>query len=98
MLMFVVVLVVCTSIAEAHFARESGLSQDLERSIDGSLADGRIFFFHESIEIFIRQVLFSAQKNIQDQVALRRAFQSLFWMCLRKTSCSSVNGSAVGHW
>jgi hypothetical protein len=44
MLMFVVVFVVRASVAKAHFAREPGLGEDLERAIDGSLADGRVFF------------------------------------------------------
>src|SRR5215204_6229239 len=44
-LMFVVMFVVRASIAEAHLARESGFSEQLERAIDGRLADGRVLFF-----------------------------------------------------
>src|ERR1051325_3154694 len=76
MLMFVIVFVVRTSIAKAHLAREAGFSQQFERTIDGGLADGRVFFFDELVEGFVREVLFSAQKNIQNQVALRRALEA----------------------
>ena len=44
MLMFVIVFVVGASIAEAHFARESGVGENFERAIDGCLADRWIFF------------------------------------------------------
>jgi hypothetical protein len=46
MLMFVVVFVVRAPVAEADFARETGFSKQLERAIDGRLADGRVFFFN----------------------------------------------------
>jgi len=75
MLVFVVVFVVRAPVAEANFACEAGFSQDFQRSINGGLADRWILFLHESIQIFVRHVLFGAQKNIQDQVTLRRAFQ-----------------------
>ena len=84
MLMFVVMLEVRTSITKTNFTRESGFGQDLEGSIDGGLTDGRIFFFNELIKILIRQVLFSAQKNIQDQRALRRTFQPLLLDVFKK--------------
>jgi len=78
MLMFVIVFVVRASVAEAHLAREAGLSEQLERAIDGRLADGRVFFFDELVEVFVREVFFGTQKNIQNQVTLRRSLQPLF--------------------
>ena len=84
MLMFVIMFVVRTSIAEAHFTGESGFSQNLERAIDGSLADGGVFLLHESIKVFIREVFFGAQKNIQDEVTLRRALQPVLLNVFKK--------------
>jgi hypothetical protein len=46
MLMFVVVLVVRASVAEAHFARESGVRQNFEGAINRRLPDRRVFFFY----------------------------------------------------
>ena len=78
MLMFVIVFVVRASVTEADFACESGVSQDFQGAIDSGLTDGRIFFLHQLVEIFIREMVFSAEKNVENQLALRRAFQSLF--------------------
>ena len=78
MLMFVVVLVVRAPIAEADFARETGFSQDLQRSIDCGLANSWIFFFNELIKILVGQVFFSAQKNVEDEITLGRALHPVF--------------------
>jgi hypothetical protein len=77
MLMFVVVFVVRASVAKAHFTRESGLGQNFQRSIDSSLTDGWIFFLHEAVEIFVGEMIFGAQEDIEDQLALRRTLESL---------------------
>ena len=52
MLMFVVMFVVRAAVAEADFAREPGFGQELERAIDGRLADGRVFSLHQPVKIF----------------------------------------------
>ena len=78
MLMFVIVLVVCASITKTHFARESGLSQDLQRAIDSGLPDCGVFLFYELIKIFVGNVIFSAKENVEDEVALGRAFHPVF--------------------
>ena len=84
MLVFVVVLVVRAAVAKANLARQAGVSQEFQGAIDGSLTDGRIFFFDELVEIFVREVFFSAQKNIQNQVTLRRPLQPLFLDVFKK--------------
>lgn len=84
MLMFVMVFIVRATVAKAHFARESGFSQNLERAIDSSLADRWVFLLHESIKIFIREVFFGAQKNLQNEVALGGTFQPVLLNVLKK--------------
>ena len=76
MLVLVVMLVVCSPVAEAHFACESGFSQELERAIDCGLADGRVFGLNEPVEVFAGEMLFGPQKDVKNQVALRRALES----------------------
>ena len=44
MFVFVVVLVMRATIAEANLAREAGISQQSQRAIDRRLPDRRIFF------------------------------------------------------
>ena len=83
-LMFVVVFVVSASVAEANFAREARLSKQFERPVDGSLTDGRIFLLHEAIEIFVGEMFFGTQKNIQNEVALRRALEPSFLDVFKK--------------
>ena len=75
MLVFVVVFVVRAPIAEANLARQAGFGQEFQGAIDSSLTDGRVFFFDELVEIFVREVFFSTQKNVQNQVTLRRPLQ-----------------------
>ena len=52
-LVFVIVFVVRASVAETNLARESGFGKQFEGAINCRLPDGRIFFFDESIEIFV---------------------------------------------
>ena len=53
MLVFVVVFVVGASIAEPDFACEPRFGEEFQGSIDGGLADARIFFLHQTVEIFV---------------------------------------------
>jgi hypothetical protein len=74
-LMLVIMLVVSAPVSEAHFSRQSGFGEELERAVNGGLADGLVFLLDQPVEVFARDVLFRAKKDIQDEVALRRAFQ-----------------------
>src|SRR5947209_448870 len=72
---FVVVLVARAPVAEAHLAGESRLDQELEGTIDGGVADVRLFRLDEPVEVFARKVLLGAQEHVEDEVALRRPLQ-----------------------
>ena len=84
MLMFVVVFVVRASVAKANFTREARFSEQFKRPVDSGLADGRIFLLHEPIEIFVGEMFFGTQKNIQNEVALRRALEPSFLDVFKK--------------
>src|SRR5216684_919731 len=77
MLMLVVMLVVRAPVAEPNFARKSGVGQKPERAIYGRLANAWILLTHQTIKIFARDMALRAQKNIENQIALRRALQTL---------------------
>jgi hypothetical protein len=77
-LVFIVMFVVRSPISKANLTREPGLSEELQRSVDRSLAHCWIFLFDQPIEIFMGQMLFSAKKYMEDQVSLRSAFQAFF--------------------
>ena len=70
MLVLIVVLVVRTSVAKPDLTRKTSLSQELESSVNGSLSNAGIFLLNEPVEIFVGEVLFSAKKNVKDEVAL----------------------------
>jgi hypothetical protein len=72
----VVVLVARAAVAEAHLAGQSGLDEELERAVDGRVADSRVFLLDEVIEVFAGEVLLGAQEDFEDEVALRRALEA----------------------
>ncbi len=75
-LVFIAVLVARAPVAEAYFARESRFREKFERAVNGCLPDRRVFALHKAVQVFARHVLFGAQKNVQDQIALRGAFEA----------------------
>jgi len=77
MLVLIVVLVMRPAIAKAHFTCEASLGKELERTIDRGLPDTWIFLLDQSVKIFVGQVFFCTQENIQNEVTLCRAFQPL---------------------
>jgi hypothetical protein len=74
--MFIVVLVVSDTIAETHFACEPRLRKELECSVDCSLANTRVLLLDETVQIFAGKMLFGAQKDIENQIALGGALES----------------------
>ena len=84
MLVFVVVFVVRASVAETNFTSEPRFSEQLKGAINRRLADRWVFFFDELVEIFVREMVFGAQKNIQNEVALRRALEPSFLDVFKK--------------
>ena len=73
MFVFVIVLVMRATVAEAHLTRQSGFHKQPQRSIDCCLPDAWILGLHKPVKIFARHVTFSTQKHIQNQVTLRGA-------------------------
>ena len=83
-LVFVVMFVVRASVAEANFPRKSRFSEQLECPVYGRLSDCRVFLLHQAIEIFVGEMFLGSQKNIQNEVALRRALESPFLDVFKK--------------
>ena len=65
-MMFVIRLVV----AEPHLASKAGFGQKLEGAVNGCMADRRIEFVNEPVEVFAGQVVLGAQERLKYQVAL----------------------------
>ena len=76
MIVIVMMLIVGFVVAKANLAGESCFGQKLERPIDGRVPDGRIFLDDEAVKVFAGQVVFGAEKYLEDQVALPCATQS----------------------
>lgn len=95
MLMFVIVFVVGASIAEAHLARKSGVGENFERAIDGSLADRGIFFLDQLIQIFVGEMLFGAQEDVEDEFALGGTLETFLLDVFKKNFL--LFGHLVGH-
>ena len=76
MLVFVVVFVVSTSVTKSNFARQTRLCEKLECSIDRRLAHTRIFFFHQTVKVFIGKMRFRTKKDVEDEVSLGGAFET----------------------
>src|SRR5260221_6457367 len=77
MLMLVIVFVMGAAIAEARFAGQPRISQKLQRAVNRRLSDAPVLFAHQAIEVFARHVPLSAEKDFQDQVALRGSLEAL---------------------
>jgi hypothetical protein len=76
MLMLVLMFVVSASITETNLAGQPGFGEEFECAVDSSLAHTGIFQLHESVEVFIGEMLFAAKKDLEDQVALSRALEA----------------------
>src|SRR6267142_311334 len=77
MLMLVIVFVMGAAIAEARFAGQPRISQELQGAVDRRLSHARVLFTHQAIEIFTGHVILGAEKDFQDQVALRGSLEAL---------------------
>jgi len=76
-LMLIVVLVMSAAIAKPYFARQPGISQKFESAVHRGMADGWVFRLHQAIEVLAGEMIFSAQKHIQNQLALGRSLETL---------------------
>src|SRR5215213_2368748 len=84
MSVFVVVLVEHAPVVEFELASQPAFSQELEGAIDRGEPDSRIVRLDQGVEVFARNVAFGVEKNIEYQVALRCALQSLTLQVLVK--------------
>lgn len=75
-LMFVVMFVMGAAIAEPHFARQAGFCQKSKRAVNRRLAHACVAFPHELVKVLAGNVVFSAQKDVEDQIALGCALQT----------------------
>jgi hypothetical protein len=78
MLMIIVMLVIGLIIPETDLTGEARLGQELERTINGSVSDGRVLFLHEPIEVLARKMLLGTQEYFENEVPLPGAPQAGF--------------------
>ena len=81
---FVLVLVEHAPVVKFKLARQPAFSQKLESAINRREPHGRVLRFNEGVEVFAGDVAFGIEKDIENQVALRRALQSLALQVLVK--------------
>jgi hypothetical protein len=53
MLVLIVVLVVRTSVAKPYLTRQPSLRQEFESSVNGRLANARIFLLYQPVKVFV---------------------------------------------
>src|SRR2546425_6621929 len=75
MLMLIVMFVVGATIAKANFTGQAGFSQKLQGPIDSRLPNARVIFLDQSVKVFAGKMRFRAQKDVENQIALGRAFE-----------------------
>lgn len=74
-LVIVLVFVAATAIAHQFLARQSAFDQQPKRAINRREADARIFSLDQLIKFLGARMAFGAEKDIEDQFALSRAFE-----------------------
>ena len=84
MLVFIVMFVMSTAVPESHFASQTRIGKQPQRSIDGSLADGWILFADQAMEIVSRQVAFRPQEDFENKIALRGTLQAFLLNMLQE--------------
>jgi hypothetical protein len=72
----VLVLVAGNTVVEGDFAGQAALCQQLQRAVDGGVADARIFFLHQAVEFFGREMVAGFEEGVKNGVTLRRLFQA----------------------
>ena len=75
--MLVVVFVVCDAVAKADFTSQPGFSQELQGAIDSRLSNAGVVLLNQTVKIFAGKMLFRAQKDVENQIALRSALKAL---------------------
>ena len=86
-------LVARLAVVEAPLVREPGLLQELERTVDGGVADARIHLTHRGVQLLDRAMAALGEEHARDVVALRRRFEApLFEGLLEAAQASAQHG------
>ena len=72
----VLVLVARDSVVEGDFAGQAAFGQQLQRAVDGGIADACIFFLDKSVQFVGGEMVPGFQKSVQNGVALGRLLQA----------------------
>ena len=72
----VLVLVAGNAVVEGDFAGQAALRQQLQRAVDGGVADAGVFFLHQTMEFVGGEMVAGFQEGMQNGVALRRLLQA----------------------
>ena len=83
-LMVIAMLISHIAIGKSFLACESAFSQKLERSINSSEADGWIFRFDKTVQIFGARMTFGTQKDFENLFALGGFFETFLFEMLEK--------------
>jgi len=58
----VLMLVTCNTVVEGDLARQAALRQQLQRAVDGGIADASVFFLYEAMQFISREMVPSFEK------------------------------------
>lgn len=64
------------SIAKLNLGSQTALSEEPKRAIDGRVADGGLLLLNQMMQFLSGEVIASCQKNSQDRISLRTAFEA----------------------
>ena len=67
----VLVLVAGDAVVESDFAGQAALCQQLQRAVDGGVADAGIFFLHQAMKFVGGEMVAGFEESVQNGVALR---------------------------
>ena len=72
----VLVLVAGDAVVKGDFAGQAALGQQLQRAVDGGVADAGVFFLHQAVKFVGGKMVAGFEEGAQDGVALRRLLQA----------------------
>jgi len=72
----VLVLVAGNSVMKRNLAGQAALRQQLQRAVNGGVADAGIFFLHQAMEFVGGKMVASFEEGVQNGVALRGLLQA----------------------
>ncbi len=74
----VLMLIAGNAVVKGYFRGEPTLSQKLERSVDGGVADAGIFFLDQAVQLIGGEVVACLEKRAEDRIALGGLLQANF--------------------